>query len=65
MNKWIELVIGLILVLNAIAIAFNFLPQYTASWSEATWQVLKGGIVWGVFGIGLLFIMLGISDLKG
>jgi hypothetical protein len=61
MNKWFEILIGLILVIATILIVFtNFAP----SWSEATWIVLKGGIIWAVFLIGLLFIMLGISDLK-
>jgi len=30
----------------------------------AAWEVLKGGVVWFVIMIGLLFLMLGISDLK-
>ena len=60
MNKWLELLLGLILVIAAVY-----------SWGIPTWGMgeaalsfLKGGIVWFVIGIGLLFIMLGISDLK-
>ncbi|HRZ85957.1 MAG TPA: hypothetical protein P5277_04225 [Candidatus Paceibacterota bacterium] len=63
MNKWLEILIGLLLVINALLVGFGLYP-YTESWSEATWIVIKGGIVWGVFFIGLLFLMLGISDLK-
>ena len=60
MNKWIELLLGLILVIVAIyAWGVNFWGMGTASL-----EVLKGGIVWAVLGIGALFILLGISDLK-
>ena len=31
---------------------------------EAALEFLKGGIIWFVIMIGLLFLMLGISDLK-
>ncbi|MAG28347.1 hypothetical protein CMI47_22710 [Candidatus Pacearchaeota archaeon] len=69
MDKWTELLLGLILVLGAIIIAF-----YSQAWSVAgislnfwssAWITLKGGIFWFVVMIGLLFILLGISDLKG
>ncbi len=70
MNKWFELLMGLILLNGVILFAyfsgahswvlfgkdFNFLTP--------AWEFLKGGIVWFVIMIGLLFIMLGISDLK-
>ena len=65
MNKWLELLLGLILVIGAILIAF-----YSQAWGvwdfwNAAWVVLKGGIFWAILGIGALFILLGISDLKG
>jgi hypothetical protein len=69
MNKWGELFIGLILVIAAILIAF-----YSVNWSAwgislnfwtPAWTFLKGGIFWLVLMIGALFILLGISDLKG
>lgn len=70
MNKWVELLVGLILVVGAILIAwtssaynwilfgknFNFL--YPA------WILFKGGIFWFIILIGLLLIVLGINDLK-
>ena len=65
MNKWIELLLGLILVNGVI-----LLTWYSADWGSfwnfrhATWEFLKGAAVWFVIMIGLLFIMLGISDLK-
>jgi len=65
MNKWLELLLGLILVVAAIVITW-----YSVSWGDflnfrhAAWEFLKGGVVWFVLGIGLLLILLGISDLK-
>jgi len=66
MNKWSELLLGLILVVGVIILTF-----YSQSWGSkwnflsAAWTILKGGVVWFLFGIGILFIILGISDLKG
>ena len=69
MNKWSELLLGLILVILPILIAF-----YSTSWIlwgvsfnfwTPAWWFLKGGLFWMIFGIGALFILLGISELKG
>lgn len=60
MNKWMEIFLGLVFVVAAVLVGFYFPSWYTAAIS-----VLKGGILWFVLGIGLLFIMLGISELKG
>ncbi len=60
MNKWAEILLGLILIVAAILVAFYF-----PSWLSAALVVLKGGILWAVLGLGLLFVMLGISELKG
>lgn len=71
MNKWLELLIGLILVIGAILVGYY---SYVAGWTvlgrsldflTPAWIVLKGGLFWFVVMIGLLFILLGISDLKG
>lgn len=60
MNKWIELLLGLILVIAAvIAWTVNFWGMGASALS-----LLKGGIVWLVILLGLLFLVLGISDLK-
>lgn len=61
MNKWLELLIGLILVVIPIILATVTWP----SWWTSALEFLKGGIFWGIVGIGALFILLGISDLKG
>ena len=67
MNKWSELLVGLIFMIVPIVVAF-----YSADWWGATWDfwsaagvVFKGGLLWMLVGIGTLFILLGISDLKG
>jgi len=68
MNKWLELLLGLILVIAAILVAWYStgwtLFGFSLNFKHAAWEVLKGGVFWFVVGIGLLFIMLGISDLK-
>ena len=62
MNKWLEILFGLILVIAPIYIAWG---GVFPSFGTAAIQFLKGGIVWMVILVGLLFVMLGISDLKG
>ena len=64
MNKWTELLVGLILLNGAIIAAYFTLGISTWEFGTAAWQFLKGGIIWFVIMIGLLFIMLGIRDLK-
>lgn len=70
MNKWVELLVGLIFVVGAILLAwasstynwvwfgkdFNFL--------HSAWIFLKGGLFWFVISVGVLLIILGINDLK-
>ena len=62
MNKWLEILLGLILVVGAIYVAW--LTPFWGGMGSAALEFLKGGIVWFVILIGLLFLMLGISDLK-
>jgi hypothetical protein len=65
MNKWFELLVGLILVIGAIVVAFY--SQTWGAWNfwNAAGEVFKGSLFWMVVGIGSLFILLGISDLRG
>jgi hypothetical protein len=60
MNKWLELLTGLVLVILAI-LGWALLP---GGWGQAALTFLKGGIIWLVILVGLLFLMLGLSDLK-
>lgn len=62
MNKWTELFVGLILIV--VAVAEWGLNSTGLDFGVAALEVLKGGVVWFVIMMGLLFIMLGISDLK-
>jgi hypothetical protein len=60
MNKWLELLIGLILlVVGASTWVINF-----AGFGAAALTFLKGGIMWVILLAGFLLIILGISDLK-
>ena len=64
MNKWFELLAGLVLIVGAI-LAWGF-TKGIGFWDfgNAAWEFLKGGVIWFVIMIGFLFLMLGISDLK-
>ncbi len=60
MNKWLEILIGLILLVAPIYVwAIN---QW--GFGTAALEFLKGGIIWFVIMVGLLFLLLGISNLK-
>ncbi len=64
MDKWSELLLGLLLVVVGITVAF-----YSQSWGDwnfwsAAGTFFKGAVFWFVIGLGALFILLGISDLK-
>jgi len=69
MDKWSEIILGLVLIVIAVLVW-----AYSGNWmawgisfdfGAAAWNFLKGGLVWLVMLVGLLFLMLGISDLKG
>lgn len=67
MNKWSELLLGLILIVGVIIVAFYSSQWWGDFWNfkSAAWIVLKGGVFWAILGLGALFVLLGISDLKG
>ena len=70
MNKWLEIVIGLILIVAALLIGWFSHYDHWVLWNisfdfgSAAWSFLKGGIVWFAIMIGLLLLLLGISDLR-
>jgi len=66
MNKWLELLLGLILVIGAILVAWYSPVWWGSFWNfkHAAWEFFKGGLFWFIVMIGALFILLGISDLK-
>ena len=63
MNKWAEILLGLILIIAAVY-AWIGIPGGYWGLGTAALEFLKGGLVWFVILIGLLFLMLGISDLR-
>ena len=70
MNKWVELIVGLILVIGIILVGYYSSAQdwtvagKSLNFWHASWEFLKGGIFWFVIMIGVLIILLGLSDLK-
>lgn len=60
MNKWLELLLGLILI--ALAVYAWGMDLY--GFGDAALNFLKGGIIWFIIMISLLLIMLGITDIK-
>tara|TARA_Y100000310_G_scaffold337147_1_gene423438 strand:- start:1076 stop:1279 length:204 start_codon:yes stop_codon:yes gene_type:complete len=66
MNKWTEILLGLILIVGTFLVGWYSSSWWGEFWNfrGAAWIVLKGGLAWFVFFLGLLFLMLGISDLK-
>lgn len=70
MNKWFELLLGLVLLIGVILVGW---ASSAYSWVlfgrdlnflHAAWIFLKGGIFWFVVLIALLLIVLGINDLR-
>ncbi len=70
MNKWTELLLGLIIVVGVIYIGW---ASSAYSWTlfgknlnflHAAWELFKGMIFWIVLMAGLLLIVLGINDLR-
>jgi hypothetical protein len=60
MNKWLEIIMGLILLVFVVYVwGMNYLGVGTAAI-----ELFKGGLVWLVILIGAIFIMLGISEIK-
>ncbi|HEA46237.1 MAG TPA: hypothetical protein ENH99_00455 [Candidatus Pacearchaeota archaeon] len=70
MDKWFELLMGLILIVAAILVGW---ASAAYSWTifgkdlnflHSAWILLKGGIFWFVVMIGFLLLLLGINDLR-
>ena len=59
MNKWLELLLGVLLLVAPIIVAIQV--PYVASSALA---FLTGGITVGIALIGVMFVMLGLSDLR-
>ncbi len=60
MNKIIEILVGLVLLILPIYV-------WILNWQGfgvAALEFLKGGLMWLIILVGLLFLIIGISDLK-
>tara|TARA_Y100000310_G_C20046965_1_gene518748 strand:- start:94 stop:309 length:216 start_codon:yes stop_codon:yes gene_type:complete len=70
MNKWLEILFGLILLIGAILVGYYSsvnawqIAGRSLNFWRAGWEFLKGGVFWFIILLGLLFLMLGISDLR-
>ena len=58
MNKWLELILGVILVVVPVVLAVSY-----STIGAAALSFLIGGLVIGVVLVGVMLIMLGISDI--
>ncbi len=65
MNKWSELLIGLVLIVGSIIVAWYSQNWGTWNFWIAAGEFFKGGIFWFIMVIGAIFVLLGISSLKG
>ncbi len=71
MDKWTEILVGLVLVVGAVLVAWESSVYgwavfgHNLDFLNAAWTFFKGGLWWLVFMVGALFVLLGISDLKG
>jgi len=70
MNKWTELLFGLVILIGVILVAW---ASSAYSWTffgknfdflHSAWIFFKGGLFWFFTMIGLLLIVLGINDLR-
>jgi len=60
MNKFIEILIGLVLLILPI---YVWIIDF-AGFGDSALIVLKGGIVWGFLLVGIIFLLIGLSSLK-
>lgn len=70
MNKWSELLLGLVLLVALIVISWASAAYSWTIWGKdfnllhAGWVFFKGGLFWAVAMIAVLLIILGINDLR-
>lgn len=71
MNKWFELIFGLVLLIAVILLTWAS-SAYAWTWLgkdfnflHSAWTFFKGGLFWFVTMVAILLIILGINDLKG
>jgi hypothetical protein len=61
MNKVVELLVGLVLLIVPI---YAWITNFWGVGASAS-AFFKGGLVWLFILVGIVFLLVGISDLKG
>jgi len=62
MNKWLKILIGLVLIVIPLYLIFPTSPLET--WGIAALDLIKGGVTILVLVMGVILVILGIMDLK-
>ncbi|MFH1209292.1 MAG: hypothetical protein V1663_00685 [archaeon] len=55
----VKVILGVLLVIIALFVAIKY-----SGWGQATLNLIKGGIILTIIFVGLIFFMLGITDVK-
>jgi len=61
MKWWLEVLVGILLILIPLWFVLN---PIGVGWGVAAIELIKGGLVLGIICIGIMFLILGISDIK-
>ena len=59
-----SLIVGLLLIIGGILIWSFTLGKGFWDFGNAAWVFFKGGVLWLLLMIGVVFIVMGISDIK-
>lgn len=57
-----KIIVGILLIIIALWVSIGKLFGW--NWGEATLNLIKGGIILAVVFIGIIFLILGFTDLK-
>ena len=70
MNKWLEILLGLVILIGTIIVGVMSSAHHWVllgkdlNFLHAAWIFLKGGLFWFAILIGIIFILIGISELE-
>lgn len=64
MNKWLEILVGLLILVVVAYVWTVTLGAGFWDFGNAAWEFLKGGLLWLLIIVGLGLLAMGISDLK-
>jgi len=60
MNKWLEILIGLILLIDILTV---FITNFRG-FAKSSLVFLQGGIIWIIILIGIILVLLGLTNSK-